>query len=65
MKLSRLFQPRNPVFWLMLAFSVLSSLCTWALRILPLSTLGWALLSVLALANALISLGLTWRLIRD
>jgi hypothetical protein len=65
MKLSRLFQPRNPLFWLMLAFSVLSSACAWALRALPLSTLGLVLIGSVGLANALISLVLTWRLIRD
>ena len=65
MRLSRLFQPRNPLFWLMLAFSVLSSVCAWALRALPLTTLGLVLIGSLGLANALISLVLTWRLIRD
>jgi 4-hydroxybenzoate polyprenyltransferase len=65
MKLSRLFQPRNPLFWLMLAFSVLSSACAWALHALPLSTLGLVLIGSVGLANALISLVLTWRLIRD
>ena len=65
MKLSRLFQPRNPLFWLMLAFSALSSVCAWALRALPLTTLGLVLIGSVGLANALISLVLTWRLIRD
>jgi hypothetical protein len=65
MKLSRLFQPRNPLFWLMLAFSVLSSVCAWALRALPLTTLGMVLIGSVGLANALLSLVLTWRLIRD
>jgi hypothetical protein len=65
MKLSRLFQPRNPLFWLMLAFSVLSSVCAWALRALPLTALGLVLIGSVGLANALISLVLTWRLIRD
>ncbi|PPE67804.1 hypothetical protein [Caldimonas caldifontis] len=65
MKLSRIFQPRNPLFWLMLAFSVLSSVCAWALRAMPLTTLGLVLVGSVGLANALISLALTWRLIRD
>jgi hypothetical protein len=65
MKLSRIFQPRNPLFWLMLAFSVLSSVCAWALRAMPLTTLGLVLIGSVGLANALLSLVLTWRLIRD
>jgi hypothetical protein len=49
----------------MLAFSVLSSVCAWALRALPLTALGLVLIGSVGLANALISLALTWRLIRD
>ena len=30
MKLARLWQPRSPLFWLMVGFNVLSSLCAWA-----------------------------------
>lgn len=64
MKLSRLFQPRQPMFWLMLAFSLLSSLCAWALRALPLTPLGMVLVGTVGLVNAGLSLLLTWRLIR-
>jgi hypothetical protein len=65
MKLSRLFRPRDPIFWLMLAFSLLSSLCAWALQALPLTPSGRVLVGTVGLVNAGLSALLTWRLIRD
>ncbi|MBD5800833.1 hypothetical protein AZOA_02340 [Azoarcus sp. Aa7] len=65
MKLSRLFQPRNPAFWVMIAFNVLSSLFAWILRTYPLNTLGLAVVAGLALANALLGMWFAWRLVRD
>ena len=65
MKLSRLLQPRNPVFWLMIAFNVLSSVFAWVLRSYPLNTLGLTVVGALALANALAGMWLAWRLVRD
>ena len=40
MTLSRLWQPRRGLFWVMVAFNVLSSLGAWALRALPLNATG-------------------------
>ncbi|NMG74940.1 hypothetical protein [Aromatoleum diolicum] len=65
MKLSRLFQPRNPLFWLMLVFNLLSSVLAWALRSYPLSSVGLVVITSLALANAFMGMWLAWRLIRD
>lgn len=65
MKLLRLWQPRRGLFWLMLAFNLLSSLCTWALRALPLNTLGLALLTGVALANVGCGLVAAWLLLRE
>ena len=65
MKLSRLWQPDKPLFWLMLAFNVLSSLCTWAMRALPLSTAALLLVGTLALGNVALGLLAAWRLMRD
>ena len=62
-KLSRLFQPRNPAFWVMIAFNVLSSLFAWILRSYPLNTLGLAVVAGLALANALLGMWFAWRLV--
>lgn len=63
MKLARLFQPRNPLFWLMIAFNLLSSALAWALRAWPLTAVASAVIGIFALINALIGLGLAWRLV--
>ncbi len=64
MKLSRLWQPRTLLFWQMLAFNVLSSLCAWALRTLPLNTAGMLLVGTAALLNCGFGLLATWRLLK-
>ncbi len=65
MKLSRLFQPRNPLFWLMLALNALSTALVWIVQNRPLN--AWAMLVVggFALGNALMGTWLAWRLVRD
>lgn len=60
----RLWQPRRGVFWLMLAFNLLSSLMAWVLRSFPLTTVGLLLVGLLALANAGAGLWLAARLWR-
>ncbi len=60
----RLWQPRRLLFWLMLAFNVLSSLLAWVLHLwAPTGGVLW-LLTVLALANALMGWWLLARLWR-
>lgn len=61
----RLWQPRNPMFWMMVGFNVLSSLCTWALRALPLSTAGLLLVGFVALLNVGCGLLAAWALLRQ
>lgn len=51
MKLSRLWQPRRGLFWVMVAFNGLSSLGAWALRALPLQGALFAGVAVLSLLN--------------
>ncbi|MDH4059309.1 MAG: hypothetical protein OEU94_00705 [Aquincola sp.] len=63
--LRRLWQPSRPLFWLMLVFNGLSSLCTWALRTWPLHTLGMLLLGALALGNVAFGLLAAWKLVRE
>ncbi|WP_018992530.1 hypothetical protein [Aromatoleum toluclasticum] len=63
MKLSRLFQPRNPAFWVMIALNILSSAFAWILRSYPLNPLGLALVAGLALANAMLGMWFAWRLV--
>ena len=62
MKLARLWQPRSPLFWAMVAFNLLSSVCAWALRSLPLNTAGLWLVGTLGLLNCGLGLLVTWRL---
>lgn len=63
--LRRLWQPRRGLFWLMLAFSVLSSVMVWFVHLTqPPAALRW-LLSLLALANALTGWWLAIRLWRE
>ena len=63
--LSRLWQPRRLLFWQMLLFNVLSSLCTYAMRALPLNTMGLLLVGGIALLNVGFSLMAAWALIRE
>jgi 4-hydroxybenzoate polyprenyltransferase len=60
----RLWQPRHPMFWMMVGFNVLSSLCTWAMRALPLNTVGLLLLAFVALLNVGCGLMAAWALLR-
>lgn len=65
MKLSRLWQPDKPLFWLMLAFNVLSSVCAWMMRTLPLSTPAQWLVGTVALGNVALGLLAAWRLMQE
>ncbi len=65
MKLSRLIQPRNPLFWMMLALNALSAALAWIVQNRPLNTLAMIVVGGFALSNALIGTWLMWRLVRD
>jgi hypothetical protein len=65
MQFKRLWQPRRGLFWMMLAFNALSSLCSWALRALPLNTAGLFLISGVALLNVGFGLVAAWQLMRE
>ena len=65
MKLSRLFQPRNPLFWLMLLLNGLSPLLAWVVRNRPLNGWGMAVVTTFAIGNAVIGVWLAWRLVRE
>lgn len=54
MKWQRLWQPRHPLFWLMLVFNALTGLLAWLSQTLP---LPWGLrlvVAVLAIGNGLL-----------
>ena len=65
MKLSRLWQPRRGLFWVMVAFNGLSSLGAWALRALPLEGAVFAVVALLSLMNCAGGLWAAWRLVAD
>lgn len=65
LKLSRLFQPRNPLFWLMVVLNLLSSAFSYVLHTYTLSTAGTFVVAGFALSNAVIGVGLALRLMRD
>ena len=64
MQISRLYQPRNPLFWIMLALNVLSAILAWLTRTHPLGALGSMLVMVFAVGNALLGTYLAWRLMQ-
>lgn len=64
LKISRLIQPRNPLFWLMVALNVLSSFFSWILHTRELTTAATLVVAGFALSNALIGIGLAIRLMR-
>lgn len=65
MKLTRLFQPRNPRFWLLLVLNLLSAGLAWAMRLPGLASAAVVVMGVLALGNALLGMWLMWALMRD
>lgn len=65
MKLSRLWQPRNPAFWLMVVLNLLSTVLAWIVRSYELAPAAALMVAGFAVANALIGLRLMWLLIRD
>jgi hypothetical protein len=65
MKLSRIYQPRNPLFWLMVMLNLLSTALAWIGRSYELAPLPATIVAAMAVGNAVIGLYLTIRLIRD
>ncbi len=65
MKLSRLYQPRNPLFWLIIVLNLLSTGLAWMLRSLPLAWPAMLLIGLFALGNAALGIVLALRLMRE
>lgn len=63
--LQRLWQPRKPLFWLVLAFNGMSSAMAWGLHLFKPEGGVLVLLTVLALANTGMGWWLLWRLWRE
>jgi hypothetical protein len=54
MKLTRLFQPRNPKFWLVIVLNALSTSLAWIAREGELSGQAATLVAVFAVGNAVL-----------
>lgn len=65
MKLSRLWQPRNPAFWMMVVLNVMSSVLAWILRTYPLVPLAMIVVAGFALINAWLGIRLAVGLMRE
>ena len=65
MNLSRLWQPRNPAFWLMIAVNLLSTVLAWIVRSYPLGLPASLLVVAFAIGNVVIGLRLMWLLVRE
>lgn len=65
MKFSRLFQPRNPLFWILVALNLLSTVLSHVALNFELNTLGTVLVVLTALVNAVLSAFLAWRLVNS
>lgn len=65
MKLSRIYQPRNPLFWLMALLNLLSTVLAWISRSYDLATLPALIIAAMAIGNATIGMYLMFRLMRE
>jgi hypothetical protein len=65
MKLSRLFQPKNPLFWLLVTLNLLSVALSHIAQNYPLNTLGTTLLLITSVINVVLSTYLAWRLVNS
>lgn len=65
LKPSRLFQPRNPLFWVMLILNVLSAVLAWMLRSDSLTSFAMFAIGLFALGNAVLGIMIALRLMRD
>ena len=65
MKLSRLFQPKNPQFWLLVTLNLLSLALSHITQNYNLNTLGLTLLIIVNVINVALSSYIAWRLVNS
>ena len=65
MKIIRLYQPRSPLFWIMVALNALSALLAWVTHTQPLGVFASVLVTCFALDNAVLGVWLAWRLVNS
>ncbi len=64
-KINRLFQPRNPLFWIMVVLNGLSALLGWLTHSHVLGSVASLIVVGFAVGNALLGTYLAWRLINS
>ncbi|MBK9444327.1 MAG: hypothetical protein IPN53_24830 [Comamonadaceae bacterium] len=62
--LSRLYQPRSPLFWLMLTLNLLSMVLGWVARSYSPGAVVSLVIVVFAIGNAILGIYLMWRLVK-
>ncbi|TAG35313.1 MAG: hypothetical protein EAZ34_03825 [Polaromonas sp.] len=62
MKISRLYQPRSPLFWIMVALNLLSAVLGWIAHKHALGTVASLIIAAFAVGNAVLGTYLAWRL---
>lgn len=65
MKIIRLYQPRNPLFWLMLALNLLSMVLGWITHTQLPGVMVSLVIVVFAIGNAVLGAYLMWRLVNS
>ena len=63
-KLARLFQPRNPKFWMMMGLNALSTVLAWVARSFELAWPAAALVMIFAVGNGLLGMWLMFDLMK-
>jgi hypothetical protein len=65
MKFSRIVQPRNPIFWILIALNFASLALSHIAQTYDLNFVGTAVVIGLGIVNALLSAVLAWRLLNS
>ncbi|MCF8211967.1 MAG: hypothetical protein K9K38_21570 [Rhodoferax sp.] len=65
MKILRLYQPRNPLFWIMVALNALSAVLGWVTHSQPLAVWASVVVTGFAVGNAVLGTWLAWRLVKS
>ena len=65
MKFSRIVQPRNPIFWILIALNFESLALSHIAQTYDLNFVGTAVVIGLGIVNALLSAVLAWRLLNS
>lgn len=63
MNVKRLYQPRNPLFWIMVALNLLSAALGWLTHTHEMGVFFGLIIALFALGNAVLGAYLMWRLV--